>query len=78
MQRANTKAKNANEMDDEDINKLLHDDDLAETETPMDDQSKSKEDLTKIWEENMHDFVPEDFLTFEMTEGGSVMLMEKI
>jgi len=34
--------------------------------------------MNKVWEESMHDFVPEDFTTFELNEGQSVMFLEKI
>lgn len=44
----------------------------------MDDENKSKADLNKIWEDNMHDFVPEEFITFEIDEGKSIMLLDKI
>lgn len=42
------------------------------------DKTENAVDHAKIWAENMHDFVPEDFMSFELNEGQSVMLLEKI
>jgi len=77
-QHAHTTKKHAEELNEDEIGEIIHDKDLEETETPMDDKKKSAEDMTKIWEESMHDFVPEEFITFELNEGQSVMLLEKI
>lgn len=36
----------------------------ADTITPEDDVQANDEKLRKIWEQNMHNFVPEDMITF--------------
>ena len=57
---------------------IVHDEALKDTVTPMDNDLKSNEELTRVWEESMHDFVPEDFMTFEIPEGQSFLLLERI
>lgn len=59
----------------------MHDKNLQESESPLDNKNgniRTNEELTKIWENNMKDFVPEDFVTFEILEGQSVMLLDRI
>jgi hypothetical protein len=51
------------------MDQIVHDTDLKDTVTPLDNDLKTNEELTKVWEESMHDFVPEDFMTFEIPEG---------
>jgi len=37
---------------------------FADTITPEDDIKATEEKLKKVWETNMHNFVPEDMVTF--------------
>jgi hypothetical protein len=40
--------------------------------------SKSSEEIHKIWEKNMHDFVPEDMLNFIVEHNTAVVFNEDI
>jgi hypothetical protein len=51
-------------IQDEDVEVLLADDNLVDTITPEDNIKLKEDEILKIWEENMHDFVPEDHTTF--------------
>jgi len=42
----------------------MDDENLSDTLTPEDNPKLKEEELYKIWEENMHEFVPEDHTTF--------------
>lgn len=74
MQHANTDKEYAEDLTQKEIDKIVHDKKLQESESPLDKRGKdgklrSNEDLTRAWEENMKDFVPEDFISFEINEG---------
>ena len=56
----------------------MHDGDLEETHTSMDNDQFDDDQKNKVYEENMKDFVPEDFITFELNEGQSFMLLEQV
>jgi len=78
-QHANTKKQYAEDLTQKEMDAIVHDKNLKQDKTVLDDKdNKSNEQLTELWEKHMHDFVPEDFLTFEIPEGQSVMLLEKI
>jgi len=77
-QHANTVKQYAEDLTQKEMDAIVHDKNLKQDATVMDDKGKSNEQLTELWEKHMHDFVPEDFLTFEIPEGQSVMLLERI
>ena len=77
-QAANTTKQYVEDLSQKDVDAIVHDPTLQDTVTPLDNDLKSNEELTKIWEESMHDFVPEDFLTFEIPEGQSFLFLERI
>ena len=60
-QRANTQKEYAEDLTQREIDAIVHDKNLKESKTALDDTSKSNEQLTELWEKHMHDFVPEDF-----------------
>jgi hypothetical protein len=39
--------------------------------------SKSRDEIHKIWEKNMHDFVPEDMLLYEIIIESNLKTLEK-
>ena len=46
--------------------------------TAEDDLSKTREELFKVWEKNMHDFVPEDMVTFIVNHNTALVFKEEI
>lgn len=76
MRHTGKEVDNPDELTEEDIELINHDESIKETEP--DTGRKTNEQVTKDWEENMKGFVPNDFLTIEIEEGRSVMLHERI
>lgn len=83
VKHSNKEVYNPEDLNEEDIADINHDDSIKDTGTEEEGKKpshklKSDEEITKQWEENMKGFVPEDFITFEIEEGKSMLLQEKI
>ena len=56
----------------------MADKDEIDSMTPEDDLSKSTNDLHKIWEKSMHDFEPEDMISFKVDHNSVQVFLEDI
>lgn len=60
------------------IQDILADKDIIDTITAQDNPKLKDEEIYKIWEENMHDFVPEDLTNFIVEGSSATVLYEDI
>ena len=51
-------------IEKQEVQEILQDTDFLDTVTAQDDPNLNKDELYKIWAQNMHDFVPEDLTNF--------------
>lgn len=61
-----------------DIAEILFDDSIIDTVTVEDDIKLKNDEIYKLWETNMHDFVPEDLTNFVIDENSAAVLYENI
>jgi len=61
-----------------DISEILHDNLIVDTVTPEDDIKLKNDEVYKMWERNMHDFVPEDLTNFVIDSSSATVLYEDI
>ena len=57
------------QTDYDNASEILWDKEITDTITPEDDLAKSNAEIHKVWEKNMHDFVPEDMINFLVDHG---------
>ena len=60
------------------IQEILTDVDNIDTITKQDDPTLEKEEIFQLWEENMHDFIPEDLINFIVDSSSATVLYEDI
>ena len=56
----------------------MMDKDIIDTLTPEDNLKLKQDDLYKLWEQNMHDFEPEDLTHFVVNGNSAVTFYEHI
>jgi hypothetical protein len=61
-----------------DIEQILLDRQIVDTVTPEDDIKLKNDEVYKMWEKNMHDFVPEDLTNFVIDASSATVLYEDI
>ena len=61
-----------------DIEEILADALIVDTATPEDDIKLKNDEVYKLWEKNMHDFVPEDLTNFVVDASSATVLYEDI
>lgn len=61
-----------------DIAEILQDSTIIDTVTEEDNIKLKNDEIYKMWEKNMHDFVPEDLTNFVVDAGSAAVLYETI
>lgn len=65
-------------LQESDVRKILLDIDIVDTLTVEDDLKLKSDEVQKIWETNMHDFEPDDLITFVVDRLHSEIFYEEI
>jgi hypothetical protein len=61
-----------------DIKEILADKEIVDTLTPEDNLKLKNDEIFKLWEQNMHDFVPEDLTNFVIEPKAAAVFYEHI
>lgn len=61
-----------------DVQEILADIDIVDTVTPEDNIKLKNDEIYKMWEKNMHDFVPEDLTNFVIDASSATVLYDDI
>lgn len=77
-QRQKNGPKNDEPLLQSDIEEILADALIVDTVTPEDDLKLKNDEIYKLWEKNMHDFVPEDLINFIVEASSATVLYEDI